>query len=281
MKKSHTIWFTAFASLLLALSVTTGANAKSKVKVKGYTLYKTKITKISENEYHDWVVKGTTKAPNKTKIMATPISRKNLNYGETSAESKKGASWAKVKNHKFTAAISPVSTTATVKEHPGQKTKTQIFAIKNYHKKWTNASVPKKVVKKVKSNFTPINLVLSESQANYDNNLGKKSSDSSSSTSSHESTATKFENKLNKLNKGSAQSAEYDPASKTVTWTGYDDWKTWSDSDLQKTMDILQTITYQTATKYDLQNVLIVVQTEDGTVIARNTNQDMDLQFAR
>lgn len=42
MKKSHTICLTVFTVLLLALSVTTGANANSKVKVKDYTLYKTR-----------------------------------------------------------------------------------------------------------------------------------------------------------------------------------------------------------------------------------------------
>lgn len=184
MKKTFAVCFTFFMSLLLVLSGSTSANASPKAKVKGYTIYKTKIKKITENKYHDWVIKGTTKAPNKAKIIATPNNRSNLNYGETAAESKSGAAWAKVKNNKFTAVVSPVSISNTVNEKSGQKIKAQIFAIKNYKKKWTKPSISKKVVKKAKNNFSPVTLTISASQAKYDNNLGKDSSSSATSNGS-------------------------------------------------------------------------------------------------
>jgi hypothetical protein len=106
------------------------------------------------------------------------------------------------------------------------------------------------------------------------------SSSSSSSSSVKKSNEEKFQEKINSLNKGTAQSATYDKNSKTVTWVGYDAWESYSDSDLQKTMDILQTITYRQSARYNVQNINIVVKTPDGNVIATASNGS-DLNFAK
>lgn len=105
-------------------------------------------------------------------------------------------------------------------------------------------------------------------------------SDSSSSSSFKKSNEEKFQEKINSLNKGTAQSAIYDKNSKTVTWVGYDAWENYSDSDLQKMMDILQAITYRQSARYNVQNINIVVKTPDGNVIATASNGS-DLKFVK
>lgn len=109
----------------------------------------------------------------------------------------------------------------------------------------------------------------------------KASSRAESSSNKSATNATKYQAKLNSLNKGTAESASYDASTNTVTWIGFDDWKTWSDSELQKSMDLLQTMTLRQESNYDISNVHIVVQLPDGTVIAKNSDTDMDLKFIK
>lgn len=109
----------------------------------------------------------------------------------------------------------------------------------------------------------------------------KASSRAESSSNKSATNATKYQAKLNSLNKGTAESASYDASTNTVTWIGFDDWKTWSDSELQKSMDLLQTMTLRQESNYDISSVHIVVQLPNGTVIAKNSDTDMDLQFIK
>jgi hypothetical protein len=89
----------------------------------------------------------------------------------------------------------------------------------------------------------------------------------------------KYEDKLNDLNGGAAQWCKYDPSTNTVTWTGYADWKNWTHSQLQKSLDILQAMTYNQEHRFGLTNIKIVVERPDGTVVAKTTDINMDLQF--
>lgn len=93
--------------------------------------------------------------------------------------------------------------------------------------------------------------------------------------------AKKFENKLNSLNKGTAESVTYNSKTNTVTWIGFDDWKSWSKSELQKPMDLLQAMTLRQEVNYGISSVHIIVQFEDGTVIAKNSDTNEDLQIIK
>lgn len=79
----------------------------------------------------------------------------------------------------------------------------------------------------------------------------------------------KFLRHINKLNKGTAQYAKFDSKSHTVTWIGYDNWNNLSHSDLQKSMDILETITNKSATEYNIRSPKIIAKTPSGAVIAK------------
>jgi hypothetical protein len=102
----------------------------------------------------------------------------------------------------------------------------------------------------------------------------------STSSSSTETPAQKYQKKLNSLNGGTAEWATYDQGSNTVTWIGYDAWSNYSHSDLQKAMDLLQTMTYRQSVNYNIQNPNIVVKTESGHIIATASNGS-DLSFSK
>lgn len=120
-----------------------------------------------------------------------------------------------------------------------------------------------------------------ESKTSTDISESSSSIVESSSRSESFPQSAKYQAKLNSLNKGTAESVNYDASTNTVTWVGFDDWKTWSDSELQKSMDLLQTMTLRQETNYGISNVHIVVQLPDGTAIAKNSETDMDLQFIK
>lgn len=92
---------------------------------------------------------------------------------------------------------------------------------------------------------------------------------SSSSQKNQKSKNQKFLKNLNKLNKGTAQYAKFDVKTNTVTWIGYDNWNNLSHSDLQKSMDILETITNKSATEYNIRSPKIIAKTPSGAVIAK------------
>jgi hypothetical protein len=118
--------------------------------------------------------------------------------------------------------------------------------------------------------------------AKEDSRKLKENSSTSVSTnsSSTETPAQKYQKKLNSLNGGTAEWATYDQGSNTVTWIGYDAWSSYSHSDLQKAMDLLQTMTYRQSVNYNIQNPNIVVKTESGHIIATASNGS-DLSFSK
>lgn len=132
-----------------------------------------------------------------------------------------------------------------------------------------NSSASKKQSNSIPKKINKTNIKSDSKSKNTDQNIQR---------SSH---SVGYEEKLNSLNKGTAEYAKYDKSTNTVTWTGFDDWANWSDNELQKSMDILQTITYRYESKYNILNVKIIVQLADGTQIAKTTDNNMDLQFVR
>lgn len=125
-------------------------------KVKKHKIYNVKIKSVSENDLGDWVVKGTSKAPDGTKIVATPTKKKAFQSGYTISQSKKGGSYAKVRNHKFSAKIQSGGVNNNKsEEQPGKQAKVLIFGISNYKRKFNNDHISKALVKKVQSKITP------------------------------------------------------------------------------------------------------------------------------
>lgn len=89
-----------------------------------------------------------------------------------------------------------------------------------------------------------------------------------------------YEEAMQKLNKGIAQDVSYDSTTNTVTWTGFDDWSNWEESDYDTTFDLIQTITYQQENKFNKQHVSISVVLPDGTEVASASNGD-DLIYTK
>lgn len=188
MKKGF-ILGSALAFIMLLGGCSSGASSSTVQKVGSHKIYTTKVNKIKENETHDWVLSGTTKAPNGAKIIVTPSDSDSINYGEVAAESTALASWAKVKNGKFTVIVDPLVLTAE-KEKAGKKIKAEVFAISNYNKSWTSSSVSKKIVSAAKKNSKSISLTISSKQEKYYKSLNSKSSSDSSDSSSVSSSSS-------------------------------------------------------------------------------------------
>ena len=103
-------------------------------------------------------------------------------------------------------------------------------------------------------------------QKSYDESSKKEAS--SEETANSQNDANRYEKKLMKLGVDKAHATDVSYSNNTVTWTGYDDWKTWSHSELQGMLDILQTITHRNAPAYNQETPNIVYQLSDGTKIA-------------
>ncbi|MFT9412157.1 hypothetical protein [Liquorilactobacillus hordei] len=223
MKKGF-ILGSALSFIMLLGGCSSGAASSTVKKVGSHKIYTTKVNKIKENETHDWVLSGTTKAPNGTKIIVTPSDSDSINYGEVAAESTAGASWAKVKNGKFTVVVNPLVLTVD-KEKAGKKIKAEVFAISNYNKSWTSSSVSKKIVSAAKKNSKAISLTISSKQEKYYKSLNSESSsDSSDSSSTSSSSSSSSSDDLSSYNTG----ITYDQLARTpkqykgqkVTFTG-------------------------------------------------------------
>ncbi|ANK66558.1 hypothetical protein [Loigolactobacillus backii] len=192
----------------------------------------------------------------KAKISGTAKHTRSLTIRQI--QGKTGSTKIKIKNNRF-------STTVTLPNNNPKATYIISGSDNN-----NNVAVSEAIVK----------------SANYDSeqtsiDQAAASSRAESSSNRTSSNATKYQAKLNSLNKGTAESAAYDSSTNTVTWIGFADWKTWSHSDLQKIMDILQAMTERQESNYGIQSVHIVVQLPDGTVIAKNSEADVDLQFVK
>lgn len=199
------------------------SNASSGVKVGNQSLYSTKIGKVTEDSNNNWVLSGTSKAPNGAKIIVTPANTESLDYKQVSAESKSLASWAKVENGKFTVLVDPVEL-IDGDESQGQTIKTIVFAISNYNKAWTKSQISGKIASTAKKNFNTKVLTVSSKQASYYSSLGKDSSSSSTSSESSSSSSSSATNDLSSYNTG----ITYDQLARTpkqykgqkVTFTG-------------------------------------------------------------
>lgn len=277
--------------IAISVIMLTGCNKQTSsngIKYKSNTLYNTKITKIVSDDGY-WKIKGTTNAPNGAKIIATPTNKDSGNYGMNQTAYTDLKKYSRVRNEKFSTKVTTIGSTkySFDKFEDGQKSKMNIFAITKYNKDFNLPSISAKLLSKANRSFEPKTLKISLEQIKYLNKPSGKavsssdSSTSSTSSSSDISAAKKFENKLNSLNKGTAESVTYNSKTNTVTWIGFDDWKSWSKSELQKPMDLLQAMTLRQEVNYGISSVHIIVQFEDGTVIAKNSDTNEDLQIIK
>ncbi|KRN27723.1 hypothetical protein IV38_GL001936 [Lactobacillus selangorensis] len=234
-------------------------------KKKDITVYPIDITSIStdKNMSDDWNVKGTTKAPDGSKIIV-------MTDGFNSSEAKNSVKWPSVKNGKVDFDISLGLVTGF---NDDGENSAKIFAVQNYNHKYSDGNVSglKNKTKSIKST----KLALDQTQKDSMSSANSVASSSSSSTDQGQA----YADKLASVDKGTATDVTYDASTNTVTWTGYDDWANWSDGELQKSMNILQTRSLKYEAKYGIQNVKIVVQLPDGTVIAKNSDSDSELHF--
>lgn len=168
-------------------SSSTQANAKPEyvAKVGKHKIYKVNIQTVSEdNNSHNWILKGTTKAPDKAKIVIIPSDNTDiLGYDNGSeSENEDHLGWPKVKKGKVDTSASPESLSVEISKKAGQKANVLVFAITNTNtndeKTWENpdiTTVPKKIVSAVKNSIRPCGLTISQAQANYDADINKKS----------------------------------------------------------------------------------------------------------
>ena len=164
----------ALSSLLLV------ACGQKSVKSGSSTIYDTRVNKTTVSD-HEWKITGTTSAPDGAKIIVTPTSKSNLDYGENGATNYDEINWAKVKNGKFTAYVNPLD--VTMSEKSGNQTKVAVMAVTGYSKKYDD-DVSSKAVSAFTKQFETYKLKMSSSQAKYIKSLDDEDDDSSSSSSS-------------------------------------------------------------------------------------------------
>lgn len=280
MKKIVTLLATCTLIILLA-------GCGNKITSKNNDIYKVDVTKVTSDD-GDWIVEGTTKAPDGSRIIATSPS--DMATGENTATAEDDSS-VKVEDGKFTTHIDPIDVMDTDNAKKGKKAKLYLFAVTNYKKK-NDDMIPKRLLKTYKSNFDLIDLSLSSKQAKYFNDLGsdvdkdtdesiKTESDSSESSSTNQSDdtnsnfekATKFESQLNtSIEKShgaiSDVKCDIDPTTgeiKSVTFVVDDSILDAPDSDIQKVKSEADSAVSTVANKYNLSSTpKTYIKTQSG-----------------
>lgn len=147
-------------------------------------IYTVKVTKISSDDYGDFMVKGETDAPNGSKILAQGESDKSENVASSINED----DYPQVKKHKFTAELDANDLTDDVSK--GQKIKVKIFAVRKYHIDYDDLKISKRIQKLIVKQVEPVILTVNSKIADYlkdddddsDNNNSATDTDDSSDT---------------------------------------------------------------------------------------------------
>jgi hypothetical protein len=312
--------FIAFGSLIVCFAMTgvianlglkhnraNESEKNSSIKLGNYTLYKTKVVKITDNGNGNWKISGKTNAPDGSKIIVTVPDENNENYGEISAESTKLAEWAKAKNKKFAVIVDNVGIVNAKSPKAGSKTKVLVFAIKNYDEPWDKSDISSKIVKKA-SKFGAINLTITKKQSKYlagiasglessssssknnssSSNYSNDDSDSSnfSSASSDSSysksvdNVVKFESELNEAiigSKGTISDIKYSAnddgsAINSVTIVASDVIELANPSDQQKVADSALNTVIELSSANNINTPSVSIVSESGTQIATSNS---------
>lgn len=147
-------------------------------------IYTVKVTKISSDDYGDFMVKGETDAPNGSKILAQGESDKSENVASSINED----DYPQVKKHKFTAELDANDLTDDVVSK-GQEIEVKIFAVKKYHIDYDDFKISKGIQKLIAKQVEPVILTVNSKIADYlkdddddsDNNSAADTDDSSDS----------------------------------------------------------------------------------------------------
>lgn len=194
-------------------------------KVGKQEIYKTNIEKVSHNDTGDWVLRGSTNAPDDSKILVTVYDKESENYGINGAESAKSpAKLAIVQDGKFKVNVDPMDLVDNADQKIGAKTKLLVFAVKNYKRKWIEPTIPKKIVNNAKKSLDPKTVSISKSQNNYFKNLDKDSSKSKNSTSKNKDSSSGNNDETNVYNdtegKNNEQNISYGQLLKSDNFVG-------------------------------------------------------------
>lgn len=170
-------------------STTTKASADDLAETKT-TVYKTSHVKLVSTSdlvhQNDWVVKGTTKAPDSSKVVAVILDEDSNAITNINLAESKNIHWVTVKNGRFKAYINTLEAfDSSSKRKANETQEVYLVALSNYHKKDTTI-IPKSIRKDIQET-APYKISLSSEQADYLNSLGnsEKSSDDDSTNTSN------------------------------------------------------------------------------------------------
>lgn len=161
----------------------------------GYKVYDLNVSNITTTDLSDWKITGTTSAPDGAKLFATYGDETDDDYyGINAASSSDIESWATVRNGKFTMMVNPLSLRYEEKYKGGTNFKAYLFAVTGLKGKLSKYSDDPKISDNLKSSIAKkiktTSLTLTDSQADYYNNLGSDSSDSSKDGDSESSSSS-------------------------------------------------------------------------------------------
>jgi len=184
--------------IILSMVLLTSCGNKYVAKVGNQEIYKTNIKKVSHNDMGDWVLSGTTNAPEDSKVLVTVYDKESDEYGANGSESAKSpATLAIVQDGKFKVNVNPVILTDRVDQKIGGKTKLLVFAVKNYNRKWVEPTIPKNIVNNARKSLNPKTVSMSKSQNTYIKNLNKNNSKSKTSKATNTTTTNNNTNSSN------------------------------------------------------------------------------------
>lgn len=184
--------------IVLSAILLTSCGNSYVAKVGKQEIYKTNVEKVSHNGMGDWVLSGSTNAPDDSKILVTVYDKESDNYGNNGSESAKSpAKLAIVQDGKFKVNVNPIGLTDRADQKIGAKTKLLVFAVKNYNRKWIEPTIPKDIVNNARKSLDPKTVSISKSQNNYIKNLDKNSSKSKNDSSKNSAAVNKDSNSGN------------------------------------------------------------------------------------
>ncbi|WP_225428288.1 Ltp family lipoprotein [Levilactobacillus enshiensis] len=181
---------TAIVALIAVVTFSFKASeSNASVNVDGYKLYKTTVTSTKTNESGDWIVKGTTNAPDDAKIIALTAD----NYDSIGSSTTNILDWAKVKNGKFTTAVSAYNAIDKPYKN-GRSAQASIVAIDGYSGEKDDSLTSG--LKTAILDFKKVKLTLDDALVKYCNRLSddfKDNDDSDGNTSSESSSESTSE----------------------------------------------------------------------------------------
>lgn len=161
MKGKHILGFIITILILLGLTKCNSNDSIGHARQSDQNTYNVSIYKIQTDD-GDFVLKGSTNAPDGSKILAQTDDDKTANVASSSDDD----DYAKVKKHKFI--IRLTASDLTEKDiKKGLKIKTKILAIRKYSSSYEDFILTKEVQKMMAKQVTPITLTINGKIANY------------------------------------------------------------------------------------------------------------------